>query len=123
MTDFGDRSSQRYQEEIRDVQCPLCGKAEVRVTYVAGYMTWSVSRIAAGSKRTPYFHDPKIRVRGACPACRAPASEIKDVLERGGKKTSHEDRLKRLRDAVGVMIAIVILAVIGFFWFLPLVLR
>ncbi len=99
MTDFGDRSSQSYSEEIRDVRCPLCGNAEVRVTYVAGYMTWNTSRIAAGSKRTPYFHDPKIRVHAACSACKATASEIKDVLERGGKKTSHEERLRRLQES------------------------
>ncbi|MBU0953741.1 MAG: hypothetical protein KKA90_05000 [Nanoarchaeota archaeon] len=36
MTDFGDRSSNRYREEIKDVPCPICGKAHVRVTFVAG---------------------------------------------------------------------------------------
>lgn len=99
MPDFGDRSSQAYHEEMQDVDCPLCQKAKVRVTFVAGYMSWSVSRIAAGSKRTPYFHDPKVRVNGSCPACKATAAEIKEALERGGKRASHEERLRRIQDS------------------------
>jgi hypothetical protein len=99
MSEFGDRSSQSYQETIEDVDCPICKKAKVRVSFVAGYMTWSVSRIAAGSKRTPYFHDPKVRPQSGCPACKATRKEIKDALERGRSHVSHEERLRRIREA------------------------
>ena len=83
MSEMGDRSSQQYSESIEDVDCPLCGKAKVRVTFVAGYMSWNISSIAAGSKRTPYFHDPRIRVGSSCPACKATKAEIKEALEKG----------------------------------------
>lgn len=99
MSDFGDRSSESRQESIEDVDCPICKQAKVRISFVAGYMTWSVSRIAAGSKRTPYFHDPKVRPMSACPACKATRQEIKEALERGGQKASHEERLRRIREA------------------------
>ena len=99
MSDFGDRSSQSYQETIEDVDCPICKEAKVRVSFVAGYMTWSVSRIAAGSKRTPYFHDPRIRPQSSCPSCKATRQEIKEALERGGQKASHEERLRRIQES------------------------
>lgn len=99
MSDFGDRSSESRQESIEDVDCPICKQAKVRVSFVAGYMTWHVSSIAAGSKRTPYFHDPRVRVQSSCPACKATRQEIKDALERGGQKASHEERLRRIREA------------------------
>jgi Zn finger protein HypA/HybF involved in hydrogenase expression len=80
MSDFGDRSSQAYSETIEDIDCPICKKAKVRVSFVAGYMTWNVSRIAAGSERTPYLHDPKVRPQSACPSCKATRQEIKDAF-------------------------------------------
>lgn len=100
MAELGDRSSQRYSERIEEVECPLCKKATITISFVAGYMTWSVSRIAAGAKRTPYFHDPRIRPHSACPSCKATREDIKEALERGsGKRLSHEERLRRLAEA------------------------
>jgi rubredoxin len=99
MDEFGDRTSQRYSEEIKDVGCPICKKAKIRVAFVSGWMEWKVSRIAAGAKRTPFFHDPKIKVHSKCPECKASREEIKEALERGGKKMSHEERLKRIKEA------------------------
>jgi endogenous inhibitor of DNA gyrase (YacG/DUF329 family) len=99
MEEFGNRSSEKYSEQIEDVDCPFCGKAKVRVTFIPGYMSWSVSRIAAGAKRTRYFHDPRIKVHGKCPNCGKSNEEIKEALESGGKLISHEERLKRLREA------------------------
>lgn len=98
MTEFGDRSSQKYSEEIKDIDCPLCGKTKISVTFIAGYMSWNVSRIASGAKRTPYFHDPKIKVNTPCRECKASKSEIKEALEKG-KKLSYEERLKRIKEA------------------------
>lgn len=93
-------ASEKYREESEDIDCPICKKVKVSVTFIAGYISWSVSRIASKSARTKYYHDPKIRVNSGCPNCRASRQEIKDALERGtGEKKSHEDRLKRIRDS------------------------
>ena len=92
-------SSEKYKESVEDVDCPFCGNAKIRVSYIEGYMSWKVSRISAGAKRTRYFHDPKIMVYGKCPACGKGAKEIKEVLESGGMKPkTHEERLKRFQD-------------------------
>lgn len=100
MGEFGDRSSQRYHEEIKDVDCPLCGKAKVRVSYVAGYMSWNVSRIAAGAKRTRYFHDPKVKIHTSCTNCKATKAEIKAAIEKGKtREIPHEEHLKRIKEA------------------------
>jgi hypothetical protein len=100
MEEFGDRSSQKYSEKIEDVECPFCHKAKISVTFIAGYMSWSVSRIAAKSARTRYFHDPRIKVNSNCPNCKATKADIKDALERGsGGQKSPEERLKRLQDS------------------------
>lgn len=100
MAEMGERSSQQYSESIEDVDCPLCKRAKVRVSFVAGYMSWSISRIAAGAKRTRYFHDPRIRVLQACGACKATKAEIKEALEKGKSgQLSHEEKLKRIQEA------------------------
>lgn len=99
MDDFNNTSSQRYREKIEEVECPFCNKAKVSVTYIAGYMSWRVSRISAGSKRTRFFHDPKIKVNSSCPNCKASRQDIKDALERGvTNKLSHEERIKRFKE-------------------------
>lgn len=94
-----DRSSERYRESIEEVPCPACGKGRIRVSFVAGYMSWNVSRISAGARRTRYYHDPKVRVHESCPACGARKAEIREILERGGKRVSHEERMRRLRES------------------------
>ena len=99
MEEFGDRTSEKYTEKIEDVDCPFCGKAKIRATFIPGYMSWNTSRIAAGAKRTRYFHDPKITVRGKCPECGKSSEEIKEALESGGKIKTHEERLKRLQES------------------------
>lgn len=100
MEDFTERISEKYIEEMKEVDCPFCGKAKINVTYIAGYMSWKTSRISAGSKRTPYYHDPKFKVYDKCPNCKASKESIKRALEKGSTKViSHEDRLKRLKEA------------------------
>lgn len=92
--------SERPTVTTEEVGCPLCNEGRVSVTFTSAYMSWQVSRISAGAKRTRYFHDPKVQVHGKCPTCNASSADIKDILERGGKqKVSHEERVKRLRDS------------------------
>ncbi|MEM7815908.1 MAG: hypothetical protein QXN71_02195, partial [Candidatus Aenigmatarchaeota archaeon] len=60
---------------------------------------WKVSRIASGSKRTRFFHEPKTRVHSNCPNCKATKQEIRDIIEKGvTQKQSHEERIKRIRE-------------------------
>ncbi len=98
--DSENRYSQKYNEKTEDVECPICKKGKISVTFIAGYMEWHVSRIAAKSARTKFFHDPRIRVNSKCPNCKAPKQDIKDAIERGADGVkSPEERLKHLRDS------------------------
>ncbi len=62
-------------------------------------MSWHVNRIAAGSKRTRFIHDPQTIVHNSCPACGKSKSEMKEMLERGGKQMSPNKQLERLKQA------------------------
>ncbi len=88
--------SSRPRNEI--VECPFCRKGRVSVTFVPAYISWNVSRIASGAKRTKFVHDAKTIVNGKCPECGKSKQEIKEVLE-SGKPASHEEQIKRLKDA------------------------
>ena len=91
--------AERYREIQETVGCPFCKKAKIDFTYVPAYISWNVSRISAGAKRTRFCHEPRYEVHSKCPKCGKSAREIKQVLESGGKTKSHEERLKRLRKA------------------------
>lgn len=47
----------------------------------------------------PHSHPEKIIVYERCPNCGKSKKEIKELLESGGITKSHEERLKRLREA------------------------
>ena len=98
MTEFGDRSSEKYSESIEEVECPFCKKGKVKVSFIAGYVSWNTSSISAGSKQTKYYHDPKIKVHGKCPNCRKSAKDIKEALEHG-KQIPHKEKLKRAKES------------------------
>jgi len=86
--------SERKEVKIETVRCPYCNKADINIKNTSGYVSYRVSRISAGSKRTPYIHDPKIEVLDNCPNCGKTKREIKDALEKGKKAMSHSERLK-----------------------------
>ncbi|MCD6496602.1 MAG: hypothetical protein J7K54_04995 [Candidatus Aenigmarchaeota archaeon] len=92
--------SEQYRETEEVVDCPFCKKGKINVTYVHPYVSWNVSRIAAGAKRTRFYHDEKYKVHNKCPVCGRSRQEIREALESGTTKSvSHEERLKRLREA------------------------
>lgn len=99
MEEFSDRSSEKYREIIEDIKCPFCEKAKITVIYIPGYKTWSTSRAGRSVKRTPFYHDPKIKVHCKCPNCGKSKEEIKHALKIGSKPKSHEERLKRLKES------------------------
>ncbi len=92
------------KREDGSVKCPFCGKGDISVTHVSAYVSWNVSRIASGSKRTKYFHEPQINVHSSCPECKATKSDIRHILERGGSAKPHEERIKRLKEAMIPMV-------------------
>lgn len=91
--------TERYRENQETVECPFCKEAKIDVAYIPAYISWNVSRISAGAKRTRFYHEPKYKVHSKCPKCGKSAREIKQVLESGGITRSHEECLKRLREA------------------------
>jgi len=92
-----DYVSERYRETEEKDDCPLCKKGKIEYTYIHAYISWRVSSISAGSKRTKFHHDPKYKVHNKCPECGKSRTEIKEALERGTTKiVTHEERLKRL---------------------------
>lgn len=93
------RVTERYREIQETVECPFCKKARIDVAYIPAYISWNVSRISVGAKRTKFYHEPKYKIHSKCPECGKSAREIKQVLESGGITKSHEERLKRLREA------------------------
>jgi hypothetical protein len=98
MSDDGFRGSEKYSEKNEEIDCPYCKKVKIGVTYIPGYKSWTKSSIAAGSKLTAYYHDPKYKVESKCPSCGKSAKEIKEALENGGKPPKTlEERLKRLQ--------------------------
>ena len=99
MEGLPDNPTEKYREYTEEVVCPFCKQGKVAVTYVAGYVSWGISRISAGAKRTRYYHDPKVRVGSKCPSCGKPAGEIKEVLDHGGKVITPEERLRRLKES------------------------
>ncbi|MFH1337551.1 MAG: hypothetical protein ABIH55_01615 [Nanoarchaeota archaeon] len=99
MSEFGDRSSEKYTENIEEIECPFCKKGKIKVSFIAGYTSWRKSSISAGSKQTRYFHDPRIKIHNKCPNCGASKSDIKEAIEKGVSKESHEEKLKRFKNS------------------------
>lgn len=87
----------RKKEKIATVECPFCKKGKVDVTFIEGYVSWNVSRIASGSKRTKYFHEPRIKIHSKCSNCGKSKTEIKDALETGKIGMTHEERIAMLK--------------------------
>ncbi len=81
------------------IECPFCRKGQISITVIPDYISWNVSRIASGSKRTKFIHDSQTTVNNKCPECGKSKQEIKEALERGGKIASYEEQLKRLKNA------------------------
>jgi len=90
---------ERPRVDKETVPCPFCGRGLVEVTHESGYVSWNVSRISAGTKRTKYYHDPRTIVHSSCPECRASKQQIRQAIESGGKSKSHEERVERMKSA------------------------
>jgi predicted RNA-binding Zn-ribbon protein involved in translation (DUF1610 family) len=83
-----------------EIECPFCGKMGVKAFHKPSHLEPKVSHISAGSK-TKYYRVPEsYDVLSGCPNCGKPKQEIERVFKTGViRQLSHEERLKRLRDA------------------------
>lgn len=87
--------STRITEEI---ECPFC-KAKIKVLFKPSMLQFKVSRIAAGTKRTPYKTEEKYEILvEKCPRCGKSKKEIEKTLKHG-KELNNDEVLKRLREA------------------------
>lgn len=83
-----------------EIECPFCGKGRIRMYHQEGYLQARTSRISAGAKQTFHKVHDKYIVQNKCSNCGKSAKEIERALETGRtKELSHEDRLKRLKEA------------------------
>jgi uncharacterized protein (DUF2225 family) len=83
---------------VEEIECPFC-KAKIKVLYKPSMLQFKVSRIAAGTKRTPYKTEEKyVLLVDRCPNCGKSKREIEKTL-RLGKEPNNAEVIKRLRDA------------------------
>jgi len=86
--------------ETKAIKCPLCNVGDVDVQITSEYMSVHSSHAAGRRSRIPNYHPEKIEVFSKCPKCNASKKEIKEAIEKGTtEKLSHEERLKRLKEA------------------------
>lgn len=87
--------STRITEEI---ECPFC-KTKIKVLHKPSILQFKVSRIAAGTKRTPYKTEEKfVFLVDKCPGCGKSKKEIEKRLKEG-KEPSNEEIIKRMKEA------------------------
>jgi len=97
---MGSGHRECYREATETRPCPFCGKGQVDVTYVDGYVSWRVSGAAGRVKRSRWYHPPQCRVHSKCPECGQSAEAIRQVFDGGVTNSKpHEERLRRLREA------------------------
>lgn len=83
-----------------NIKCPFCGKGEISYTHFSEYYTITTSRISAGSKKIPKLREERYLIHNSCPICKKNQKALKEAIYRGSHKhLSHEDRLKRLKEA------------------------
>ena len=94
MSGFGRHSVQEWK-------CPFCKKGKVKVYFREGFIQAKASSISAGKKYSKQHVEDKIEEIGSdCPICGKTAKEIKKAFDTGiTTEKSHEERLKRLKEA------------------------
>ncbi|MFH1824182.1 MAG: hypothetical protein ABH873_03035 [Candidatus Firestonebacteria bacterium] len=86
--------------EDKKIKCPFCNVGEIDIRITSEYMSTSSSFAADGKKaRMPNYHPERIDVFSKCPHCNKSKKDIKDAIESGTGKLSHEEKLKRAKKA------------------------
>ena len=84
-----------------ELECPFCRKGKVKTFHKEGYIQAKTSRISAGAKIKYYKTPDMYEVLEDCPNCGRKKKEIQKAMdgEISTKQMSHEERLKRFKDA------------------------
>lgn len=89
-----------YQSGRAEVKCPFCGKEGIPAFHRPAHKVPHVSRIAGKSATTYHFEHESYEINSDCPKCGAKQKDIqKHYNGEVTEKKSHEDRVKRLKDA------------------------
>jgi len=89
------------RHEVRELTCPFCKKAKVKVNFKEGLIQASASSISAGKKYN-YHKKPEVWIiLEDCPSCGAKKKAIQDMYDGKKKPETKEERRKRL-EASGI---------------------
>ena len=78
--------------------CPFCGKMTITILHVPFVANIFTSKCRAGGRNTVYQKE-RFDVMSGCEACGKNRKEVEKALNSSGKEQSHEERLKRLKEA------------------------
>lgn len=79
--------------------CPFCGKLTISILHIPFVANTFTSKCRAGGRNTVYQKE-RYDVLSGCEACGKSQKEIEKALNEGStKQVSHEERLRRLREA------------------------
>ena len=85
--------------EIKELDCPFCRKAKVRVSFKESFIQASASSISQGKKYTYSRKPEKWEILEDCPNCNAKRQYIQDMYDGKKKPETKEERRKRLMDS------------------------
>src|SRR3989344_9377337 len=88
-----------YSTQItKEIDCPFCNAGKIKVSYKPSMLRFKVSRISAGTKRTPYRTSEKyVVISTECPSCHKSKSEI-DRRFKEGKSASLSDAARKAKE-------------------------
>ena len=83
----------------KTIECPFCKIGKIKVLYKPAMLQFKISRIAAGTKRTPYRTQEKYELLvDKCPECGKSKKQIETALKEG-IPPSHEEIIRRAKEA------------------------
>jgi len=80
------------------LKCPFCNKGEIEADYFPSVLRSRKGSYGGSKPKFERSADSIIITSEKCPVCGKPTKEIKKRIEKG-KSYSHEERLKRMREA------------------------
>ena len=80
------------------VNCPYCGKPTIKILHQPFVARKNMTKSRLGSG-LPVFTKERSEILCGCEACGKSKRDIEKALDNGNKGKSHEERLKRLKDA------------------------
>ena len=81
------------------IQCPFCGKQTITILHIPFVSKTFTSKSRAGGKVTR-IQKERYNVMSGCSECGKSQKEVEKALNTGKtREESHEERLKRVRDA------------------------